>query len=155
MTSSTIIAAVADNRVIGNGPDIPWTLPGEQARFKAATMGHTLIMGRATFDSIGRPLPGRRTIVISRNPHWHHPGVETATSLEAALALAGPADEVFVAGGAQIYALALPFAQRMILTEVPLSPDGDAIFPEFDAADWAESHRETHPAYEIVTYVRR
>ena len=101
MTQVTLIAAVARNRVIGNGPEIPWHLPEDFAYFKRTTMGHVLVMGRLTFDSIGRALPGRRTIVVTRNRFWRHPDVEVAHSFEEALALAGPADEVFVCGGAQ------------------------------------------------------
>ena len=129
MTRLTIIAAVARNGVIGHSGGMPWHLPGELAQFKATTLGHTLVMGRATFDSIGRALPGRRTIVITRNPTWHHAGVETAHSFADALALAGPGDEVFAAGGAQIYELALPFAQRLVVTEVDAEPEGDTWFP--------------------------
>ena len=154
MTAVTLLAALARNGVIGDRGTIPWRLPGELAHFKAITMGHALIMGRATFDSIGRALPGRHTIVVTRDPQWQHPGVESAHSFEDALGLAGPAGEVFVAGGAQIYALALPFAQRMILTHVPLEPPGDTYFPPVDLTHWSVTERREHPAYAIVTYER-
>ena len=147
MTRLTIIAAVARNGVIGHRGGMPWHLPGELAQFKATTLGHTLVMGRATFDSIGRALPGRRTIVITRNPTWHHAGLETAHSFADALALAGPGDEVFAAGGAQIYELALPFAQRLVITEVDAEPEGDTWFPSWARADWVEVSREVHDGW--------
>ena len=154
MTRLTIIAAVARNGVIGHRGGMPWHLPGELAQFKATTLGHTLVMGRATFDSIGRALPGRRTIVITRNPTWHHAGVETAHSFADALALAGPGDEVFAAGGAQIYELALPFAQRLVITEVDAEPEGDTWFPSWARADWVEVSREVHDGWSQVVHER-
>ncbi len=137
-----IVAAYAENRGIGYAGGIPWHLPEDFAHFKATTLGHTLVMGRATYDSIGRPLPGRTTIVITRDPHWSADGVLVAHSLEEALNLATaiPGD-VMIAGGSQIYALALPLATHQVLTEVHLSPDADTFFPEFDVADWAETER--------------
>ena len=114
MTRVVLIAAVARNGVIGNGPDIPWTLPGDLARFKRLTMGHPVVMGRLTFDSIGRPLPGRRTIVVTRQVGWSHADVEVAHSVPEALTLAGPAPVVFVAGGGQVYAEAMPLALSLI-----------------------------------------
>ena len=154
MTRLTIIAAVARNGVIGHRGGMPWHLPGELAQFKATTLGHTLVMGRATFDSIGRALPGRRTIVITRNPTWHHAGVETAHSFADALALAGPGDEVFAAGGAQIYELALPFAQRLVITEVDAEPEGDTWFPSWARADWVEVSREVQDGWSRVVHER-
>ena len=154
MTRLTIIAAVARNGVIGHRGGMPWHLPGELAQFKATTLGHTLVMGRATFDSIGRALPGRRTIVITRNPTWHHAGVETAHSFADALALAGPGDEVFAAGGAQIYELALPFAQRLVITEVDAEPEGDTWFPSWARADWVEVSREAYDGWSRVVHER-
>lgn len=154
MTRLTIIAAVARNGVIGHRGGMPWHLPGELAQFKATTLGHTLVMGRATFDSIGRALPGRRTIVITRNPTWQHPGVETAHSFADALSLAGPGDEVFAAGGAQIYELALPFAQRLVITEVDAEPEGDTWFPSWARADWVEVSREAYDGWSRVVHER-
>jgi len=154
MTRLTIIAAVARNGVIGHRGGMPWHLPGELAQFKATTLGHTLVMGRATFDSIGRALPGRRTIVITRNPTWQHPGVETAHSFADALSLAGSADEVFAAGGAQIYELALPFAQRLVITEVDAEPEGDTWFPSWARADWVEVSREAYDGWSRVVHER-
>ena len=138
MTRITLIAAVARNGVIGKDGAMPWHLPEELAHFKATTMGHALIMGRTTFEAIGRVLPGRRTIVVTRDPSWHHPGDESAHSFAEAVALAGPADEVFVAGGAQVYSEALPFAHRMVLTEIDDEPEGDTYFPKWARADWRE-----------------
>ena len=155
MTRLTLIAAVAEGGVIGRDGAIPWRVPGELARFKETTMGHPLVMGRKTFESIGRPLPGRRCIVITRSLAWRHPGVETAHSFAEALALAGPADEVFVAGGGQVYAEDLPFAHRMILSEIPQDHEGDAHFPAWSPSQWREVSRTPYPGYAVVTYERR
>jgi dihydrofolate reductase len=151
-----MVAAVARNRVIGNGPDIPWRIPGEQAEFKRLTMGHVLLMGRTTYESIGRPLPGRTTIVLTRDPSWSADGVLVARSLTDALARAAllPGD-VIVAGGAQVYAEALPMASEQIISEVPLEPEGDAFYPEIDPAVWEEVERERLDGYERVTWLRR
>jgi len=155
MTRITLIAAVGTNRVIGRGGAMPWHLAEDLAHFKTTTMGHPLVMGRATFDAIGRPLPGRRTIVITRSPEWQHADVEVAHSFADALALAGPADELFVAGGGQVYAEALPWAHRMVLTEVDEAPDGDTFFPEWDPRQWQEVERARHEGFDIVVYERR
>jgi dihydrofolate reductase len=154
MTRVTLLAAIGRNLVIGRDGSMPWHLPADLKHFKATTMGHPMVMGRKTFESIGRVLPGRRTIVVTRQADWHHPDVETAHSLVDALTLAGPADEVFVVGGGQVYAEAMPFAQRMILTEVPESPEGDAFFPEWAATDWREESRQHEDGFDIATYVR-
>jgi dihydrofolate reductase len=144
MGDVTLIAAYGENRVIGDGPDIPWHSAEDFAHFKATTLGHTLVMGRVTHESIGRPLPGRRTIVITRDPDWRDEGVDVAHSFEEAVTLAGDA-EVFVAGGAQIYALALPYATRQVLTEIRVTAAGDAFYPEFDVKEWAEVRRISRP----------
>jgi dihydrofolate reductase len=138
-----LVAAYADNRAIGNAGGIPWHIPEDFAHFKATTLGHILVMGRATYDSIGRPLPGRTTIVITRDPHWSAAGVLTAHSFEEALGLAAdlPGD-VMVAGGSQIYSLALPYATHQVLTEIHLSPTADAFYPEFDSSAWVEVDRK-------------
>ncbi|HET9022425.1 MAG TPA: dihydrofolate reductase [Ornithinibacter sp.] len=154
MTRISLIAAVARNGVIGRDGRVPWHLPDELEHFKATTMGHPLVMGRRTFESIGRTLPGRRTIVVTRDPRWHHPGVESAHSFAEALSLAGPADEVFVAGGAEVYAEALPFAHRLVLTEVDAEPEGDTWFPAWDRASWVEESREEHEGWTRVVYER-
>lgn len=140
----TLIAAYARNRVIGDGPDIPWHSREDFGHFKAMTLGHTLVMGRVTHESIGRPLPGRRTIVLTRDPAWRDDGVTVAATLEEAYALAGET-EIFVAGGAQVYAAALPGATHQILTEVDLDVPGDAHYPEFDEQEWREVRRISRP----------
>jgi dihydrofolate reductase len=151
-----LVAAVASNGVIGNGPAIPWKIPGEQAGFKALTMGHTLLMGRATYDSIGRPLPGRTTIVLTRDPDWSAEGVLVAHDLDSALALAAdlPGD-VIVAGGGQVYAAAMDTADEQVLTFVHQRPEGDTFYPELDPEAWTEILREPHVGYDVVRLVRR
>ena len=150
-----LVAAVARNRVIGDGPDIPWQLPGEQRLFKGLTWGHTLLMGRATYESIGRPLPGRTTIVLTRSPDWSADGVLVAHDLPQALAIADTLDgEVMVAGGGQVYAAALPVADEQVVSEVDLEPSGDAFYPDFDRGEWHEIAREHHDGYDRVTYSR-
>jgi len=150
-----LVAAVARNGVIGNGPDIPWRIPGEQAEFKKLTMGHTLLMGRTTYESIGRPLPGRTTIVLTRTPGWAADGVLLAHDLESAVALSGtlPGD-LMVVGGAQVYAAALPVATEQVISEVPLEPEGDVLYPAYDPAAWLETSREVFEGYERVRLVR-
>ena len=151
-----LVAAYADNRAIGNAGGIPWHIPEDFAHFKATTLGHTLVMGRATYDSIGRPLPGRTTIVITRDPDWSATGVLTARSFEEALALAAelPGD-VMVAGGSQIYELAMPYATHQVLTEVHLSPQADTFYPEFDRDEWVETEREDAPGLSWVWWQRK
>lgn len=151
-----LVAAVATNGVIGNGDEIPWRIPEDLAHFKAVTMGHTLVMGRRTFDTIGRPLPGRVNIVITRQADWAHEGVLVAASLEDALAIAAehPGD-VMVMGGGQIYAAAFPHAHAQILTEVYAEPAGDVFYPAFDREDWVETRREGHDGYAFVWLARR
>ena len=142
-----LIAAHASNRVIGARGGIPWHLPEDFAHFKSETMGHTLVMGRATYDSIGRPLPGRTTIVITRDRGWSAgedaEAVRVAHSFDEALALAAelPGD-VMVAGGAQIYELALPQATHQVLTEVHDTVDGDTYYPGWDPSEWRETARD-------------
>lgn len=132
----TLIVARARNGVIGFENALPWHLPEDLRHFKATTMGHSVVMGRKTFESIGRPLPGRRILVLTRNPHWYHPGCEHAQSIETALAILQGQPEIFIAGGAEIYRQALPFAERLLITDVELEPKGDAWFDEPDPALW-------------------
>lgn len=136
--TATIIAAVADNRVIGRDNQLPWHLPADLRHFKRTTLGHHLIMGRKTFESIGGPLPGRTTVVISRGAPELPEGVVLAGSLEEALAAARAAgdDQAFIVGGAAIFGLALAVADRFQLTRVHARPAGDCHFPEWDPADW-------------------
>jgi dihydrofolate reductase len=148
MTVITLVAAVARNGVIGNGEAMPWRLPEDLAHFKNLTMGHPVVMGRRTWDSLPpkfRPLPGRRNLVVTRNAQWHAEGAERAGSLEAALALAGNAKRLFVIGGGELYALALPLADELELTELELPFEGRTVFPPYRHA-FEETARETHRA---------
>lgn len=152
----TLIVAVARNGVIGVDGGLPWRLPGDLPRLKALTMGHVLIMGRKTFDSIGRPLPGRTTVVVTRQVDWSFEGVHVVASVPEALRLAGSIDDdVFVLGGAEIYAQTLDQADRIELTEVHATPAGDTYFPSVDWSMWREVAREHQDGFDYVTYVRR
>jgi dihydrofolate reductase len=156
----TLVAAVARNGVIGDGPDIPWHLPGEQRRFKELTIGHALVMGRKTYESIARPLPGRTTVVVTRQPGWRpadgpHPSVLVAGSLEQALRAAAEFDDqIFVVGGGEVYAEAMPYADRLVITWVDLDPDGDAYFPALDDHAWIQVDTEDHELWSIAHYER-
>jgi len=146
----SLIVAVSQNNVIGRDNQLPWHLPEDLKYFKAVTMGKPLLMGRKTFESIGRPLPGRTNIVITRDSAWTADGVEVATDIDAALAAgkkackASGSDEIMVIGGDQIYRVFLPFADRLYLTRVEAEVEGDAFFPEVDLSDW-EQVAETIP----------
>lgn len=153
-----LIAAMAANRVIGRNNGIPWQIPGEQQRFRAVTWGHTLLMGRRTHESIGRPLPGRRNIVVSRNPAYRAEGCEVASSLEEAYALCGSAEKVFNIGGEELYRQGLAQADTLILTVLREEWDGDAFFPAFSPADFqlvAEEKVSGSTPYVIRTYRKR
>jgi dihydrofolate reductase len=157
----SIIAALARNRAIGRDNHMPWRLPEDLKRFRRLTMGHAVIMGRKTFDSIGSPLAGRSNIVITRSRDWSRPGCFPVDSLDAALDAVGEAQDAFVIGGAQIYALALPRARRLYMTEIERDFDGDAFFPEVDRSRWREVSRERHASggtesfdYAFVEYER-
>jgi len=132
----SIIAAMSANRVIGNNNNLPWRLPADLKRFKSLTMGHHLIMGRKTFESIGQPLPGRTTVVITHQTGFAPAGVLVAHSIDQALHVVAEDDEVFVAGGAQIYQQMLPRADRLYLTSIHEEFEGDTNFPEFEESDW-------------------
>jgi dihydrofolate reductase len=152
----TIVAAVAANGVIGRDGDLPWHLPEDLRHFKRLTKGHVLVMGRRTFESIGRPLPDRTTIVVTRQPDWRADGVLTAAGVPEALARGAEVDaEVFVAGGFEVFREAMPVADRMVITAVDARPDGDTVFPPVDWAGWREAEREPHEGFDIVTYRRR
>lgn len=147
----SIIVAMSENRVIGRDGDLPWRLPDDLKRFKALTMGHHMLMGRRTYESIGRPLPGRTTIVLTRDPEWRAEGVLRAHSLEAALKLAAPPESTessgpFIVGGGELYQQALPLVNRMYLTLVHATVEGDAYFPDFDRGDWETIAEERHEA---------
>lgn len=148
----TLLAAVAENGVIGRDNDLPWRLRTDLRRFRQITWGKPLIMGRRNWESIGRPLPGRETVVLSRQPGFGPPGAHVACAWEdaraqaAALASRMGVDEICVVGGAEIYRLALPETDRMHLTRVHARPAGDVLFPRFDGDRWTEIWRESHPA---------
>ena len=156
-----LIAALAANRVIGRNNTLPWHLPADLKRFKALTMGHPVVMGRKTYESIGRPLPGRRNLVISRNRDYSAPGCEIVHSLDDAVAACRGAQEIFIIGGAELYRESLPRAQRLEFTEIRAEFEGDATFPEFSLAQWRETGREIHGAetgipfrYDFARYER-
>jgi dihydrofolate reductase len=159
-----LIVAAADNGVIGSNNALPWHLPEDLRHFKRVTMGKPIIMGRKTFESIGKPLPGRTNIVITRNPRFQAAGVEVVSSLAAALEMAthvamrDSVDEAVVIGGAEIYQAALPQADRLYLTEVHAEIAGDAVLPAIDWTQWREASREHHAAqpfdYSFVRYER-
>lgn len=140
-----LVAAVARNAVIGRDNGLVWRLGSDLRRFKALTMGKPMLMGRRTFDSIGKALPGRRSLVLTRDRAFAMEGIETVHDWESALAAAG-AETLMVVGGGEIYALALPHADRIHLTEVDAEPEGDTFFPDFDRSRFRETLRETHPA---------
>jgi dihydrofolate reductase len=156
----TLVAAVARNQVIGAGGSIPWRIPGEQARFKALTLGHVLVMGRRTYESIGRPLPGRTTVVVTRQSGWQPAGgpfdaVLVAPDLDTALARAADLDdEVFVVGGGEVYQEAMAAADRLVISWVDVEPAGDAYFPVVSADEWTPVRTDTHDGYQVVEYVR-
>ena len=150
----SFVVAVAENGVIGHQGDLPWSrLPDDLQHFKRLTLGHPVVMGRRTFDSLGRALPKRPNIVVTRQAGWAAPGCETAGSVLAALARAGELDEeVFVIGGGEIYREALPAADVVYLTEVHHSFEGDAYFPPLSPTEWREESRERHEADERHAY---
>jgi dihydrofolate reductase len=156
----TLIAAVAKNRVIGRDNKLPWRLPADLAFFKKTTMGHPVVMGRKTFESIGKPLPGRTNIVLTRQPDYEAAGCVVVRSIEEVLERFGDAD-LFVIGGREIYELFLPYAHRLLITMLDHEFEGDAFFPEIDPAVWKETARvpgvtdEKNPySYSFVTFER-
>jgi len=158
----SIIVAVADNGVIGRNGDLPWRVSADLKRLKAMTMGHPMIMGRKTYETLPGPLPGRKIIVVTRNRDFAPPNVLTAGSVESALLLAQGDDEVFIAGGAEIYAQSMHRADVMYLTRVHAEPEGDTIFPEFDDVnEWRlvdsehfEADEKNQYPYSFLTYER-
>ena len=157
-----IIAALARNGVIGIDNGLPWRLKADMQHFRALTMGHPVLMGRKTWESLGRPLPGRRNLVVTRDAQFHAEGAEVFHDTEEAIAAATDADRLFVIGGAQIYTTLLPRADQLELTEIEADVSGDAQFPPFDRADFIEERRERRTAdadnefdFDFVTYRRR
>ena len=148
----SLLVAVSDNGVIGLDNDLPWHLPKDLQWFKRLTTGRTIIMGRKTFESIGRPLPDRRTIVLTRNDAFSPDGVDTADTIDEAMALAESQAEVFVVGGAAVYHLAFPRAQRLYLTRVRADIEGDVRFPEWRPEEWRLVWEEAHEADERHAY---
>ena len=156
-----LIAALAANRVIGRNNALPWRLPADLKRFKALTMGHPVLMGRRTHESIGRPLPGRRNLIITRNRGYSAPGCEILHSLDAAIAACRGDSEIFIIGGAELYRESLARAHCLEFTEIRAEFEGDAWFPEFSMAQWRETAREIHAdeagisfRYDFVRYER-
>jgi dihydrofolate reductase len=159
----SLVAAVARGGVIGRDNAIPWRLREDMERFRALTTGHAVVMGRRTWESLPerfRPLPGRRNVVVTRNAEWQAEGAEPVGSLEEALELLADEPRVFVVGGGELYAAALPFADELLLTEVDLQIEGDAFFPEVRSDEWREAEREPRVAdngtsFSFVRYARR
>ncbi|HYB32935.1 MAG TPA: type 3 dihydrofolate reductase [Steroidobacteraceae bacterium] len=148
----SLIVAMAQNGVIGRGNALPWRLPEDLKRFRAFTLGKPILMGRKTFESLGRPLPGRANLVLTRDRGWFSHGVIVVHSVEEALAQAGASDELVAIGGAEIYRLVLPFARRIYLTHVHADVPGDTFFPDFDPTQWADVECSTHPADDEHAY---
>jgi dihydrofolate reductase len=162
-----LVAAVARNGIIGVDNGLPWRMRSDLKHFRATTMGKPLVMGRKTYESIGRPLPGRETVVVSRNRSFAAEGVHVVDGLEAALSLADMigsrmgADAIIIAGGATLYAETIGTADRLVITELDLEAEGDAAFPPIDAVDWREASRQPYPrgegddaSYTVVVYER-
>lgn len=160
MTQLSTIVAIANNRVIGINNTLPWHLPEDLKRFKALTMGHHIIMGRKTYESLGRLLPGRTTVIVTRNPDYKVEGALIAKSLQSALALCKGDDEAFLIGGAELYQDGLKHSEKLYITEIDLDVAGDAHFPDFDSQHWQEIAREAHVSekglkFNYVTYQRK
>src|SRR3990167_3614647 len=141
-----LLVAVASNGIIGANGQLPWHLPQDLQHFKRLTLGHPVIMGRRTWESLGRALPGRENIVVTRRRGYEAPGAAVASSLDAALALCACEPIAFVIGGGELYAAALPLAAGLVLTEIQRDFEGDARFPDYDRAKWRETQRESHTA---------
>ena len=156
----SLLVAVARNGVIGRNNALPWHLPDDLKRFKALTLGHAVVMGRKTYQSIGKALPGRDNIVVTRQPRYAAPGCRVAHTLEDAISAVPIGKTVYVIGGADIFALALPLASRLDVTEIDADVEGDVFFPEYDRSEWRELTREPGAGaqglrYDFVVYERR
>lgn len=152
-----LIAAMTPDRVIGREGRIPWNIPGEQKRFKELTMGHVIVMGRRTYEEIGHPLPGRKTVVVSNTKNFDQPGCRTVSSLKEALMLAD-GEDVYISGGSRLYEEALPLADVLYLTEIEKKIEGDVYFPEFDESRYHKTVEEKYGGeipYTYVTYMRQ
>jgi len=160
-TALALIAAVAANGVIGRDGKLPWRLPDDLRRFRQLTSGHSIIMGRRTWDSLGRPLPSRQNIVVTRQPSFGADGALVARSLAEALGAVALPEPAFCIGGGELYRTAMPLARTAYVTEIDRAFEGDTTFPALDRAHWREAARETHPpvadepGYAFVTYERR
>lgn len=161
MKSLSLIVAMDENRLIGRNNSLPWHLPADLAYFRRTTMGKPVVMGRKTFESIGKPLAGRRNIVITRNADFFAPGCEIADSIESATSLVDENDEVMLIGGASLYQQTIERATQLYITRIHHSFEGDTWFPEFDMSDWKEEYREDFEAdhsnryaYSFIKYVR-
>ncbi|MDO9050290.1 MAG: dihydrofolate reductase [Methylotenera sp.] len=152
MTKLSIIVAVAHHRVIGINNTLPWHLPEDLKRFKALTMGHHIIMGRKTYESLGRLLPGRTTVIVTRNTDYKVEDALIANSLQEAIALCKGDDEAFLIGGAELYQEGLRLSNKLYITEIPLDVDGDAFFPEYQSEEWLESSREAHTSAQGLNF---
>ncbi|CDN33117.1 Dihydrofolate reductase [Mucinivorans hirudinis] len=150
----SIIVAVADNGVIGCANKLIWHLSDDLKRFKRLTTGHPVVMGRKTFDSIGRPLPNRVNIVVSRDESLDIEDVVVVNSIDGAVGLFGTDEEIFIIGGGEIYRQSMPLADKLYLTLVHQTPEGDTYFPEIDHGQWKEVFREVHKGYEFVDFIR-
>ena len=159
MPSLSLIVAIAKNRVIGVNNTLPWYLPEDLKRFRALTTGHHIIMGRKTYDSLGRLLPGRTTVIVTRNPDYKVEGAIVVHSLEAAIEACGDDNEAFLIGGAELYKDGLKLANKLYITEINAEYAGDAFFPELEMVEWRAGERETHQAdnglgFSYITYQR-
>jgi dihydrofolate reductase len=158
----SILVAVADHNVIGKDNQLIWNLPADLRMFKTLTMGHSIVMGRKTFDSIGRPLPGRRSIVITRQKHYKADGCKVVHSLDEAMAEVSHEEEVFIIGGAQIFELAMDLADKIYLTKIAHSFEGDTFFPEINPDKWVQTAIESFQpdaknsySYSFISYIRK
>jgi len=160
MSSLSLIVAVARNRVIGANNALPWHLPEDLKRFRALTTGHHIIMGRKTYESLNRLLPGRTTVIVTRNPDYRVDGALIADSLQSAIAQSAGDSEVFLIGGAELYKDGIKHANKLYITEINADFEGDAFLPEFDLSDWQEVTREAHVSekglsFAYITYIKK
>lgn len=152
----TIIVAIGNNYVIGKEGWMPWNIPEDLRHFKEKTLNHTVVMGRKTFDAIGRPLPRRRNIVVTRDPRWHFDGVEVIDDFELFLQRNQKSDnEIFIAGGAQIYQVALPYADKLIISHIDTEIDGDTFFPKWDRTKFDLIETVEYTDFSVKTYQKK